>query len=255
LKRWPKLSKNKASYTEKHKFSQLGKFYMRITWLGHACFLLEGSKRILIDPFLTGNPLAPVKPGDVKTDLILVTHGHGDHLGDTVEIAKRNNAIVVCIHELSRILVKRDVEVLGMNIGGSAYSMGVKITMVPALHSADFEDESGEIVSSGSPVGFVVEMDGVKVYHTGDTGLFSDMKLIGELYEPDIMLVPIGDLYTMGIKEAVKAVEFVRPKVAIPMHYNTFPPIEKNPEDFKQEAEKFCRVVILKPGESYEYRP
>uniref|UniRef100_A0A7J2TJB8 UPF0173 metal-dependent hydrolase ENP88_06015 n=1 Tax=Archaeoglobus fulgidus TaxID=2234 RepID=A0A7J2TJB8_ARCFL len=228
---------------------------MKITWLGHACFLLEGSKRIIIDPFLTGNPMAPVKPSEVRVDLILVTHAHGDHLGDAVEIAKRNDAPVVCIHELSRILARKDVEVLGMNIGGSAYSGGVRITMVPALHSADFEDETGEIISSGSPVGFVVEMDGVKVYHTGDTGLFSDMKLIGELYEPDIMLVPIGDLYTMGIKEAVKAVEFVRPKVAIPMHYNTFPLIAKDPEEFRREAEKFCKVVVLKPGESYEYKP
>ncbi|MEM0353382.1 MAG: metal-dependent hydrolase [Archaeoglobaceae archaeon] len=228
---------------------------MKLTWLGHACFLLEGSRRILIDPFITGNPLAPVKPSEIKADVILVTHGHGDHLGDTVEIAKRNNAVVICIHELSRILARRDVEVMGMNIGGSVYSMGVKITMVPALHSADFEDERGEIISTGSPAGFVVEMDGVKVYHAGDTALFYDMKLIGELYEPDIFLVPIGDLYTMGIREAVKAVELVKPKVAIPMHYNTFPLIEKDPEEFKREAEKFCKVVILKPGESYEYNP
>ncbi|MEM1578346.1 MAG: metal-dependent hydrolase [Archaeoglobaceae archaeon] len=226
---------------------------MRVTWLGHACFLLERSEKVLIDPFITGNPLAPVKTNEIKADVILVTHGHGDHLGDTVEIAKQNNAVVVCIHELSRILSKRDVEVLGMNIGGSVYSRGVKITMVPALHSADFEDENGEIISSGAPAGFIVEMDGIKVYHTGDTALFSDMRLIGELYEPDIMLVPIGDLYTMGIREAVKAVELVRPKVAIPMHYNTFPLIAKDPEDFRREAEKFCRVVILKPGESYEY--
>lgn len=228
---------------------------MKLTWLGHACFLLEGSKRVLIDPFITGNPLSPVKASEVKADVILVTHGHGDHLGDTVEIAKRNNAVVICIHELSRVLLKRDVEVMGMNIGGTLYSMGLRVTMVPALHSADFEDEKGDIISTGSPVGFVVEMDGVKVYHAGDTGLFYDMKLIGELYEPDIFLVPIGDLYTMGIREAVKAVELVRPKVAIPMHYNTFPLIEKNPEEFKREAEKFCKVVILKPGESYEYNP
>ncbi|MDK2796216.1 MAG: hypothetical protein PWQ22_878 [Archaeoglobaceae archaeon] len=225
---------------------------MKIVWLGHSAFLLEGSKRVLIDPFITGNPMAPVSVEEIKADVILVTHGHGDHLGDTEEIAKRNKALVVCIHELSRVLAKRDVETMGMNIGGSAYSSGIRITMVPALHSADFEDEKGEIISCGSPVGFVVEMDGVKVYHTGDTGLFSDMKLIGELYEPDLMLLPIGDFYTMGIREAVKAVEFVKPKVAIPMHYRTFPLIDTDPMEFKKLAEKFCKVVVLKPGESYE---
>ncbi|MEM0214407.1 MAG: metal-dependent hydrolase [Archaeoglobaceae archaeon] len=225
---------------------------MKIVWLGHSAFLIDGSKKVLIDPFITGNPKAPVSAEEIVADVILVTHGHGDHLGDTVEIAKRNKALVICIHELSRILAKRDIETMGMNIGGSAYSSGVRITMVPALHSADFEDERGEIISSGSPVGFVVDMDDVKVYHTGDTGLFSDMKLIGELYEPDVMLVPIGDFYTMGIKEAVKAVELVKPKVAIPMHYGTFPLIDTDPMEFKRLAEKFCKVVVLKPGEAYE---
>ncbi len=228
---------------------------MKITWYGHACFLLEGSKRVLIDPFLTGNPLAPVKPEDVRVDVIVVTHGHGDHLGDTVEIAKNSDAQVVCIHELSRILAKENVETVGMNIGGTITAGGVSVTMVPALHSADVEDEKGDIISAGSPAGVIISMDGVKVYHTGDTDVFLDMQLIGELHSPDVMLVPIGDVYTMGIAGAVKAVELVKPKVAIPMHYNTFPLIEKSPDDFKKAVEAKglnTEVVILKPGESYE---
>lgn len=226
---------------------------MKITWFGHAAFLLEGSKRVLIDPFLVGNPMAPVKPSDVKTDLILVTHGHGDHLGDTVEIAKNNDCPVVAIHELSRILAAKGVEAVGMNIGGTAKVSDVKVTMVKAFHSADVE-ENGEIISAGDPAGFVVEIDGIRVYHCGDTDVFIDMQLIGELYKPDVMLVPIGGWYTMGIEEAVKAVEFVKPKYAIPMHYNTFPVIETNPEEFKKKVEERTetKVVILKPGESFE---
>ncbi len=227
---------------------------MKITWLGHAAFLLEGSKRVLIDPFLIGNPMAPVKPSDVKVDLIAVTHGHGDHLGDSVEIAKNNDCPVVTIHELSRILASKGVEAVGMNIGGTAKVAGVKITMVKAFHSADVE-ENGNIISAGDPAGFVIELDGIKVYHCGDTDVFSDMKLISELYRPDIMLVPIGGWYTMGIDEAVKAVEFVKPKYVIPMHYNTFPVIETDPEDFKKRVEEKIdgvEVIILKPGESFE---
>jgi len=229
---------------------------MKITWLGHAAFLLEGSMKVLIDPFLTGNPNAPVKPEDVKADYILVTHGHGDHLGDAVEIAKKNNAPIICIHELSRILARYDVETMGMNMGGTARTGSIAVTMVPAWHSADVEDEKGNIISAGLPAGFVVSMDGVRVYHTGDTDVFLDMQLIGELHKPDVMLVPIGDYYTMGIAGAVKALELVKPKVAIPMHYNTFPVVEKDPEDFRKAVKAKgldVEVVILKPGESYEY--
>lgn len=230
---------------------------MKVTWLGHSTFLLEGSRKVLIDPFLSGNPLAAKKPEEVHAEFILVTHGHGDHLGDTVSIAKRIKAKVVCIHELSRILCKYGVEVVGMNIGGTAKFNNLKVTLVPAVHSADIEDEFGNIVSAGTPVGFVVEMDNVTVYHTGDTNVFMDMKLIGELYEPDIMLLPIGDYYTMGIKEAVKALELVKPKIAIPMHYDTFPVIKQDPKEFEKAvraAKLDVKVVVLKPGESFDYK-
>ncbi len=228
---------------------------MKITWFGHAAFLLEGSKKVLIDPFLTGNPNAPVKPEELKVDYIVVTHGHGDHLGDTVEIAKKNDAPVICIHELSRVLARQGIETIGMNMGGTVRAENIAVTMVPAWHSADVEDESGQIISAGMSAGMIVSMDGVKVYHTGDTDVFLDMQLIGELHKPDIMLVPIGDVYTMGIAGAVKALELVKPKIAIPMHYNTFPLIEKDPEDFKKAVEARglnVEVVILRPGESFE---
>jgi len=224
---------------------------MKITWLGHAAFLLEGSKKVLIDPFLNGNPMAPVKPDELDVDYILVTHGHGNHLGDAVEISKRCKAPIVCIYELSVLLSRKGAETIGMNIGGTAKLEGVEITMVKAVHSADVVEN--EIISAGGPVGFVVNMDGVSVYHAGDTDVFMDMQLIGELYRPKVALLPIGDFYTMGIKGALKAIELIKPEIVIPMHYNTFPPIKQNPEEFKEKAEKLgVKVVILKPGESFE---
>ncbi len=224
---------------------------MKITWLGHAAFLLEGSKRVLIDPFLSGNPTAPVKPEDLDVDLILVTHGHGDHLGDAVEISKKCKVPIICIYELSVLLSRKGAETIGMNIGGTAKLEDVEVTMVKAVHSADVVEN--EIISAGDPVGFVVNMDGVSVYHAGDTDVFMDMQLIGELYKPKIALLPIGDFYTMGIKGALKAIELIKPEIVIPMHYNTFPPIKQNPEEFKEKAEKLgVKVVILKPGETFE---
>ncbi len=224
---------------------------VKVMWLGHAAFLIEGSKKVLVDPFISGNPSSPVKAYELKADVIAVTHGHGDHVGDAVEIAKASNCPVVCIHELSRIL---ECETVGMNIGGTAVVNGVSFTMTPALHSADVEVD-GKIVSAGCAVGFVIGMDGVKIYHAGDTGVFYDMKLIGELYSPDVALLPIGDWYTMGPREAAKAVELIRPKVVIPMHYGTFPVITGKPEEFAKLVEERCpevKVVILKPGESLE---
>ena len=225
---------------------------VKITWLGHAAFLIEGSRKVLIDPFISGNPSSPVKPTDLKPDVIAVTHGHGDHVGDAVEIAKECGCPIVCIHELSRILGSEGVEAIGMNIGGTAVVRDVAFTMTPALHSADVE-VNGNIISAGCAAGFVVELDGVKIYHAGDTGVFYDMKLIGELYNPDVALLPIGGWYTMGPREAAKAVELIKPKVAIPMHYGTFPVINGSPEEFRELASKYCEVVVLKPGESYDF--
>jgi len=223
---------------------------MKITWLGHACFTLEGKKKIIIDPFLNNNPLAPLKPKDVDVDLILVTHGHGDHLGDAVEISKNCNAPIVAVYELAVYLAKKGCETIGMNIGGTLNFEGVKITMVKAEHSADIVGD--EIVSGGKAVGYVVK-DGIAVYHAGDTDVFMDMALIGELHKPKVAMLPIGGFYTMCPNSALKAIELIKPEVVIPMHYNTFPPIKQNPEEFKAKAEKLgVKVVVLKPGESFE---
>lgn len=227
---------------------------VEITWLGHACFLITGSRKVLIDPFLSGNPTAAKKPEEVEAEFILVTHGHGDHLGDAELIAKKCNAKLICIYELSRYFAKKGVDSIGMNIGGTANFEGVSFTMVPAVHSADVED-GGEMISAGNPVGFIISMDGVRIYHTGDTFVFSDMQLISKLYKPEIMLLPIGGFYTMGVEEAYRALQLVKPKVAIPMHYNTFPVIQQDPEKFKKlvESKLKVRVVALKPGESLKY--
>jgi len=225
---------------------------MKVTWLGHSAFLIEGSKKVLVDPFISGNSLAPVKPDELECDIIAVTHGHGDHLGDAIFISKRKNVPVVAIYELAEYINSKGANAVGMNFSGTYEHEGVKLTMVPALHSSGIT-ESGFAHSGGLPAGFVIEMDGKRVYHAGDTGLFGDMKIIGEVYKPDIALLPIGGLFTMDTKLAVIAAKWIRPKVVIPMHYNTWPPIKANPEDMRAELEKEgIELAVLKPGQSYE---
>lgn len=225
---------------------------MRLTWLGHAAFLIESKGRTLIDPFITGNPMAPCKAEEIECDIICVTHGHGDHLGDAISIAKRNRAPIVAIHEIARYAEKNGVEGVGMNIGGSVELKGIKITMVQAWHSSGI-DASGLEFSGGDPAGLIIKAEKT-VYHAGDTCLFSDMKLIGELYRPEIALLPIGDRFTMGPELAAKAAAWIKPQVVIPMHYNTFPPIEQNPEEFKSLVESICdsEVLICEPGKAVE---
>ncbi len=225
---------------------------MKITWLGHSAFLIEGSKKVLVDPFITGNDKAPVKPDDVDCDIIAVTHGHGDHLGDAIFISKRKNVPVVAIYELAEYINSKGATAIGMNFSGTYEHEGVKLTMVPALHSSGIT-ESEFMHSGGLPAGFIIEMDGKTVYHAGDTGLFGDMKIIGELYTPDVALLPVGGLFTMDTRLATIAAKWLKPKVVIPMHYNTWPPIEANPEDMRDDLEREgIDLVILEPGQSYE---
>lgn len=220
---------------------------MQITWLGHSCVLLTGSKKVLIDPFIEGGSVAGTSP-----DIVAVTHGHDDHMGEAVAIKKKT----VAITEIAKYLKGKGIPVEGMNIGGTQVVDGVSFTMTPALHST-FIAEAGEGFSGGAPAGFVIGMDGVKVYHAGDTGLFSDMRLIGELYHPDVALLPIGGRYTMGVAEAMMAANFIGAKIVIPIHYNTWDRINADPVVLKTGIERTTdlTVRILAPGESIEIAP
>lgn len=225
---------------------------VKLTWLGHSAFLIDDGKKILVDPFITGNPKAPLKAEEIKCDVVAVTHGHGDHLGDAIPIAKINDVPIVAIHEVAQFAACQGVEAVGMNMGGSAEINGVKFTMVPAWHSSGI-DASDFKFSGGMSSGFVIDT-GRKVYHAGDTCLFLDMRLIGDLYKPEIALLPIGDLFTMNPETAAKAILWIGARIAIPMHYNTFPVVEQDPEEFKNAVESCCdaKVVVCEPGKTIE---
>ena len=214
---------------------------MYIRYIGHSSFSLEGAKKILIDP-------TPAEAADIDADLILITHAHGDHMN--LNILKKLGAQTIAVHELSRYLRKQGIPATGMGLGGSIDADGVTIRMVPALHSSSVELPDGTDAYMGSPCGFVVEMDGVVVYHAGDTALFSDMQLIHDLYHPDVALLPAGGHYTMGPEEAMIAAEWIGAPLVIPMHYNTFPAIEQDLSGFKKaiEATTAMQVNLLSPG-------
>lgn len=219
---------------------------MKITRLGHAAVLLQGSKTVLVDPFITDNPLASVTVDQVpKVDFIIITHDHFDHFGDTIAIAKRDGATLIGIHEVSvrPDVTEAKITTVGANIGGTYTQDGVSFSLTPAVHSAD----------NGSPCGFVVTMDGKKIYHSGDTSVFSDMKLIPKLFgHLDVAMLPIGGHYTMDEKGAALATEYLKPKVTIPIHYNTWPPIEANTEEFSELVGDHSHVHVLDPGQEYE---
>ena len=217
---------------------------MQLTWLGHSCVLLTGSKKVLIDPFIDKGSVRGTDP-----DIVAVTHGHSDHLGEAVALNKKT----VAISEIAKYLIGKGLPVEGMNIGGTIMVDGVSFTMTAAVHSSAIE-EAGPGFSAGSAAGFVIGMDGVKIYHAGDTALFSDMKLIGELYHPDIALLPIGGRFTMGIPEAMMAANFIGAKTVIPIHYNTWDRIAADPLQFKKAIERTTdiKVQVLKPGESMQ---
>lgn len=231
---------------------------MIIKWLGHSAFQIvtDESLKILIDPFISNNPACDIPVEELSADIICVTHGHSDHFGDTMEIANRTGALVVCNHELSVYLSKQGFETLGMNMGGTAQVQDIVITMVNSTHSSDM-DFIEEVSAGGSAGGFIIELEnGRKIYHAGDTGVFGDMRtVIRDIYRPDIAMLPIGDRYTMGPFEAAIAAEWLDPEIIIPMHYNTYPAIEQNPLEFSDMVRRSnpnVKVVILQPDQIYQ---
>ncbi len=222
-----------------------------LTWLGHSAFRLDtaGGKRIYVDPFLNGNPKCPENEREPeRADIVAVTHGHGDHVGDTVDIAKKHGATVVAIVELSGWLGKQGVDgdkLPGPNKGGTVDVDGIKFTLVNAFHTGSAPDGS----YGGDPAGFVVTTeDGKKLYFAGDTCLFGDMQLIGRVYEPDVAIVPIGDHYTMGPREASVAIELLGVKRIVPCHWGTFPALTGTPDQLDVPAG--VTVERLEPGGS-----
>ena len=216
---------------------------LKFTFYGHACFQLDDGKyKILFDPFLTGNPQAAINPDDIKTDYVFITHAHGDHIGDAYDILMNNKATAIGIPEVMDY-VGDEIKKIGMNLGGTLKLPFGYARMVPAMHSSG--------VQGGIACGYVLSIGGKIIYFAGDTCLFGDMKLIGERDKIDYAILPIGGHFTMDPIDAAKAVEFLGAKNAIPVHYDTWQPIEQSPEEFKKFV-KTAQVHIVKPGESIE---
>ena len=228
-----------------------------LTWLGHNSFKLvtRGAKTVLIDPWVEGNPATPKdqKTFD-KLDVMTISHGHGDHMGDAVTLGKKLKPTVICNYEIHQYLTRKGVpNTSPMNKGGTLEVAGIKFTMVNATHSSGIED-GGQMIYGGEPCGYIITLeDGTRIYHAGDTAVMADMALIGEIYQPEIALLPIGDLYTMSPREAAYAARMLNPKYIVPAHYGTFPALTGTPEMLREELDKLkvtTEVVVLRPGES-----
>jgi L-ascorbate metabolism protein UlaG (beta-lactamase superfamily) len=224
---------------------------MKLKYFSHSSFQVTTNSgiKLLIDPFLDGNPTSPAKAADVDAEYIILTHAHGDHIGDSFSIAKRCGSSFICVNELADYCKSKGFEAHNMHIGGGYDFEFGRVKFTIAHHGSMTPENS----YAGEPAGVIISIDGKNIYHTGDTGLFYDMKLIGEMTPIDYMLLPIGDNFTMGITDAVKAVELTSPKVAIPIHYNTFPVIEADPNEFKAKVEaNGIKCIVMEYGEEID---
>jgi len=225
---------------------------MKISYHGHSAIKVQTEKHtILIDPFITGNKLSDLNPGTVEADYILLTHGHNDHVGDTVAIAKRTGATVVALNELAVYLGRQGIETHPMNIGGSYEFEFGTVKFTHAFHGSSYEEEDGSFIYTGMPGGILLTIGEKTLYHLGDTGLFSDLKMIGELNDIDLAFIPIGDNFTMGPEDALIAADWINAKIVVPVHYNTFPVIEQDPEAFVKKL-KTGKGIAMKVGERIE---
>ncbi len=226
---------------------------MNVKYLGHSVVLIESKgKRLIIDPFISGNPQSPISVKELpKIDYVVVTHGHGDHVGDTVEIAKRDSAIVISNFELCNYLQSKGVQTHPMHIGGAfTFDIG-RIKLTPAFHGSSIS-EGDQIIYAGMPAGVLIDSDGKKVYHAGDTGLTVEMQLLKD-EQVDIAFLPIGGNFVMDERDAIRAVKFILPKKVVPIHYNTWDIIKADVEYFKNEVEKIgVQCVVMKGGDTLE---
>lgn len=227
---------------------------MNIIYHGHSCIQLvtEEGESLIIDPFLRGNELAVTKPEQIKTDFVLLTHAHVDHILDAEPIARNNDAPIVAIYELANFMSWKGLRTMEMNIGGTVDLGFAKATMTQALHSSGILlSKEKQIMYGGMAAGFLVRSEGLTIYHSGDTCLFSDLKLIGERNKIDVAFIPIGDNYTMGPEDALQAAEWIGAKLVVPVHYNSFPVIRQDAAAFVGKLEeKGLQGRVLAPGES-----
>ena len=223
---------------------------MKFHYYGHSVVGCVSDKHnVLFDPFFTGNPSNGDVPEDLKPDTIILAHGHEDHVGDTESIAKAHGSKVVAVYELANFLAEKGLDTVPCGLGGRVNHDWGWSKFVPAFHSSSFEGKY-----MGMPAGVIIDLGGVRVYNTGDTCVFGDMKLIAEMYKPEVMILPVGGHFTMDSFEAKKAIELVSPKVVIPVHYNTWPPLEMDIDKFKSEVESSqkVKVEVMQVGQTFE---